>query len=270
MDFKRLIDKVIRGLIIYLTKLNSRLPGLVELDAQGLQGKGVGASSLKLEVSSSLGLFNQKTDRKIVAFDIGANVGDYSVELLENKHIARVYSFEPSKFTFQILKKKFENHSRIELINSAIGAFEGTTTLWKDSEGSGLASLTHRNLDHFGLKFDLNESVHVTTLDTWCAVNGVSPDFIKIDVEGHELDVLKGGLETLQKCSVVQFEFGGCNIDTRTYFQDFWRFFNEQGFTLYRITPRGLLKISAYLERDECFRTTNYVAVNAQILLTLN
>ena len=49
---------------------------------------------------------------------------------------------------------------------------------------------------------------------------GLNPDLIKIDVEGHELDVLDSGRETVSRVWVVQFEFGGYNIDTRTCFHD--------------------------------------------------
>jgi hypothetical protein len=82
-----------------------------------------------------------------------------------------------------------------------------------------------------------------------------------MDVEGHELDVLMGGLNTLTLAQVVQFEFGGCNIDTRTFFQDFWYLLTDAGFALYRISDSGPVRIPQYSELDECFRTTNYLAV---------
>ena len=89
-----------------------------------------------------------------------------------------------------------------------------------------------------------------------------SPDIVKIDVEGHELTVLNGFGGALAATRVLQFEFGGCNIDTRTYFQDFWYFFNDNNFDLFRITPFGAEKLSHYREIDEFFSTTNYIAVN--------
>ena len=58
----------------------------------------------------------------------------------------------------------------------------------------------------------------------------------------------------------IQFEFGGCNIDTKTYFQDFWYFFKERDFDLYRISPLGLIRILEYKESDEFFTATNYIA----------
>ena len=81
-----------------------------------------------------------------------------------------------------------------------------------------------------------------------------------MDIEGHELDALRGFGEALKHIDVIQFEFGGCNIDTRTFFQDFWYFFQKEGFEIYRITPFDLVKIESYQESEEYFVTTNYLA----------
>ena len=87
-------------------------------------------------------------------------------------------------------------------------------------------------------------------------------DYVKIDVEGYELFVLKGFGELIYNMRIIQFEFGGTNIDTRTFFQDLWYFFKEKEFSLYRITPIGNLPVRQYSEIDEFFSTTNYIAVN--------
>jgi hypothetical protein len=87
-------------------------------------------------------------------------------------------------------------------------------------------------------------------------------DYVKIDVEGHELDVLEGFGSIIDNVRIIQFEFGGANIDTRTFFQDFWYFFTDKNYSLYRISPIGVLPIRKYTELDEFFSTTNYIAVN--------
>jgi len=91
-------------------------------------------------------------------------------------------------------------------------------------------------------------------------------DYIKIDIEGHELDALRGMGERVSDVKIIQFEFGGCNIDTRTYFQDFWYFFKSKNFRIYRITPAGCKLIPAYKESDEFFLTTNYIAANNSLV----
>jgi len=60
----------------------------------------------------------------------------------------------------------------------------------------------------------------------------------------------------------LSFEFGGCNIDSRTFFQDYWYFLTGLGYTIFRITPRGgAFRITQYRETLEYFLTTNYIAV---------
>ena len=87
-------------------------------------------------------------------------------------------------------------------------------------------------------------------------------DYVKIDVEGNELNVLKGFGDHIYNVKLFQFEFGGTNIDTKTYFQDFWYFFIERQFKIYRITPRGLMLIKEYKEDEELFKFTNFIAIN--------
>ena len=87
-------------------------------------------------------------------------------------------------------------------------------------------------------------------------------DIIKLDIEGHELSAIKGLGAIVQQTSIFQFEFGGCNIDTRTYFKDFFDFFKDNNFEIYRITPFGVELISNYRETDEFFSTTNFLALN--------
>jgi hypothetical protein len=89
---------------------------------------------------------------------------------------------------------------------------------------------------------------------------------VKIDIEGHELGALRGFGAAVEATKVFQFEFGGCNIDTRTYFREFYYFFRERHFAIRRITPLGLQPIEQYRESDESFSCTNFLAVNRRHL----
>jgi len=124
-----------------------------------------------------------------------------------------------------------------------------------------MASLIKRNLDHQKINFDIREEVEVMTLDEWSKLNRIVPDLIKIDVEGNELEVLKGGLETLQKAKIVQFEFGSCNIETKVFFKDLWYFISSHGFKIYRISSVRLIPILFCSEVNVFFGTTNFLAI---------
>jgi FkbM family methyltransferase len=241
--------------------MNPNLPAAIELDMKNIQGKGKGGESVSAEVTAAISFLSKFNISEPVIFDVGANVGLYSQAILNQIPNSKVFAFEPSQTSRKILENRFLNDSRVTVIPFALGSEVASRTLWSDQAGSGLASLTKRRLEHFNIDFNYAEEVQVTTLDTWAKSQKEKPDFIKMDVEGHELDVLDGGRDVLSSVRVIQFEFGGCNIDTRTYFQDFWYFFQAHGFSLYRITPKGPIQIVKYSEEDECFNTTNYLAV---------
>jgi len=240
------------------------LPALERLEQSARlgQGKGWGSSTVSQEVNAALSLLSPNEMNSLVALDVGANVGCWTSAFLKATPNAKIYAFEPSKTAFHILQQTLGNDERVHLINRALGAEEGDKTLFADAAGSGLGSLTKRKLDHLNIDFGYSETVAVTTLDQWIAANptGGGSLILKMDVEGHELDVLHGAAITLENISVVQFEFGGCNIDTRTYFQDFFYFFEEAGFRLFRLGPKGLSLVANYKEIDEVFTTTNYFA----------
>ena len=227
-------------------------------------GKGFGATTLKVEVSTVANFTREMNVEVENVFDVGANIGLYSGELRNQFPNAKITAFEPSQFAAKEYRGRFQEDSNVHLIQVAVGNVEGKATLYYDFEASGMASMSNRKLDHFGIEFKKSEEINVITLDSFSRDQGLIPDFLKIDVEGHELEVLNGAKEILNKIKLIQFEFGGCNIDTRTFFQDFYYLFKEAQFELFRITPNGLLRISRYSEDDEHFGTTNYLAANSR------
>lgn len=196
-----------------------------------------------------------------VVFDVGANMGDYAAAVLAVRPDAAVTCFEPSPTCLAKLAARFGE--RVSLMPYALAAASGTAQLYSDTPGSGLASLTQRQIGHFGITLDHSETVRTRSLDEVVAELGVGfVDLLKLDVEGHELDVLQGGRQTIaaQKCGAVQFEFGGANIDTRTYLRDFFSFFRECGYGLAIIGQSGLVPLARYSEALEQFAVTNFVA----------
>lgn len=89
-------------------------------------------------------------------------------------------------------------------------------------------------------------------------------DFAKFDVEGAELSALHGGARTFSRKAIgaLSIEFGSSNINSRTFFRDFWDFLTGYGFELFRVLPGGrTLRIEEYYEDLEHFRgVSNYVA----------
>ena len=243
---KRLIVKILR---------------LVEKKSCYYLGKGFGSISIEKEVAGALSALSGPPR---IVLDIGANVGKYTEEILRRFPDTEVHLFEPIPQNVKILKEKFQSFPKVIINEVAVSDTNGNAILYSDSVGSSLSSLQHRKLDHFQIDMSIETRVETIKIETYHAnvLNSQRIDLVKIDIEGLELKALAGFGKSILSCNLVQFEFGGCNIDTRTYFQDFWYFFNSNRFKVSRISPIGLVGVTHYLEEDENFRTTNYLALN--------
>jgi FkbM family methyltransferase len=243
-----------------------KLAAQLEQWAARAQGKGSGAASIRHEVQLANSLLKSPAE---LAIDMGGNVGNYTAELRLRLPALEIHVFEPSPENAGRLQDRFSGDRRIHVVPSAVSDENSEAVLHSDSAGSGLASLARRRLDHFGISFDTQQPVQTLRFeDYWNDVlHRRTIDLVKLDIEGHEMVALKGCGAAIDHARVIQFEFGGCNIDSRTYFQDFWYFFKERAvqFRLSRMTPWGLQEIPCYSERDEFFCTTNYLAVNTTL-----
>lgn len=238
-----------------------RLARFFEGLAARIQGKGYGTSTVNVEVALAIKLLGMPPK---LAIDIGGNIGDYTAQIRKRSPLAEIHTFEPSVVNIKKLRARFSHDDRIFLVPLAVSNQNGPATLYSNESGSGLASLSQRNLEHFHMDFSIKEDVEtVRFLDYWTdTLNRKTLDIVKLDIEGHEFSALNGFGEAIDATRIIQFEFGGCNIDTRTFFQDFWYFFKNRNFDMYRITPLGVEYMSRYREIDEYFSTTNYIAVN--------
>lgn len=128
-----------------------------------------------------------------IALDVGANVGAYTLLLAQwVRPGGRVYAFEPAPEAFAGLSEHLRLNALADTVvpvRAAVAATSGTATLATD----GLSG-ANRLADAPG-----GETVQTVTLDEFCAREGIVPAFLKIDVEGAELDVLRGARETIAK-----------------------------------------------------------------------
>jgi FkbM family methyltransferase len=213
------------------------------------------------EAAALSGLRHLLPPRPLV-IDVGANRGDYAATVLDLFPAARVICFEPAISALEGLRARFGADQRVEIVPRGLDRAAGSRPLYADAEGSGLASVYSRRLDHHGIRFSEVGSVPVTTLDEYCASHAIDEiDLLKLDVEGHELAVLEGATETIARgIRAIQFEFGGTDIDSRTFIQDFWYLLSPT-YRIHRIVQDGLREIPAYHEGLEIFGFTNYLCI---------
>lgn len=186
-----------------------------------------------------------------IAFDVGANVGDYSGEILRINPVIGIHAFEPDPDSYEKLK-----HLSLVANNIGLGEKEEIKTLYR------VLRSTHNSFYAFEPDA-VSLSVNVSTIDVYCEKRGIRHiDFLKIDVEGHEFFVLNGAKKLLkrQEIDYIQFEFSGATIESRVFLKDFIELFNAYSYDLYRIRAQDVQKVE-YAPDKERFTLTNYLAI---------
>jgi len=225
-------------------------------------GKGAGTGwDIGHEVTLALARIHSQ---RPVVFDIGANVGDWTAGLLALRPDARVWMFEPSPECQQHLRAR-DDLGQAQLVPFAVGEQPGHASLHFSSSFDGSASLHERGDSYFQHLAYASTDVAVITMDDFIAENDIPfVDFVKLDIEGHELFALRGLEKSLAagKIGALSFEFGSADINSRTFFRDFWDFLTGHGFAIERLTPGGhTVPIGDYYEDLEYYRgATNYFA----------
>ncbi len=150
-----------------------------------------------------------------LCFDIGAHVGSRLQAWLPLG--ARIIAVEPQPQCMRLLRQWYGHHSRITLIEQAIGAKPGMAELFISPRTPTVTSLSLTWIEKIQsshgfeqVRWEYAVSVPVITLDQLIAAHGL-PAFCKIDVEGYELEVLKG---LSQPIPALSFEYLTADLDT--------------------------------------------------------
>ena len=142
-----------------------------------------------------------------VIFDVGANIGFYSLHWAAALAPGgSVHAFEPVPVTFERLQRNIELNGVGDTVlasNFALGSEKTTVTIYLPTfSGSSASSLKNLHPDEESIQVE----ARVETLDDYFASRGLDRlDFMKIDVEGAELLVLQGGVQTLSRHKPLLF-----------------------------------------------------------------
>jgi FkbM family methyltransferase len=200
-----------------------------------------------------------------VVLDVGANDGGYSRDIVAINPSATVFAFEPHPLTFERLVSNIEAHKNIRPFNYAVGDRPGGQILYdrRSESGTAHASIFREVIEDIHMAQSSKFEVNVITLDEFIEEQRLARvDLLKIDTEGYELNVLKGGVKAIRSgiFKAIQFEFNEMNVVSRVFFKDFMEVLPQYQF--YRMLSGGLQRIDRYSPvRCELFAFQNIVAI---------
>ena len=205
-----------------------------------------------------------------VCLDIGANIGNYS-KLLINKTNAKIYAYEPLEKSFDELKKIKEKHKdRFFIEKLALGNEDGIKKISSANDKSEKASF-EKNLDKLSFidKDNLREfDVSIKKLDSLNFFNSHSKvDFLKIDVEGYEYEVLLGGKKFIDFNSpkFIQIEINWHQLFKKINLYEFSKLLKD--YDIFKILPHGknLVFIDPSRPENNIFHLSNFVFIRKDI-----
>jgi FkbM family methyltransferase len=218
---------------------------------------------------------NMPGSSRLVAFDVGARIGDWSQSLIRRSGRRsgglEIHAFEPVPDSCQAI---------VDSLGAAIGAGQlhvnaialsdelGTFSMYVPEPKGGTSTLHPDSNCRYERVFDVGTS----TVDEYCRTNSIDHiDLVKVDTEGNDLKVIRGALGLVQRgaIGVLQFEYNHRWVYSRTFLKDV--------FDLVRGTPYEVAKVSAnsleiYAEWHpelERYFENNYALVNKQVTAQL-
>ncbi len=138
-----------------------------------------------------------------VIFDVGANIGWYSINIAQQFPKAQIYAFEPIKNTYEYLRKNIDLNglTNIKAFNFGLSDKSKKLAFYYYPEGSGNASAKNLSKSRHVIRLPCR----VKKMDDFVRLERCRVDVIKCDVEGAELLVFRGGIETIKRDKPVIF-----------------------------------------------------------------
>lgn len=201
-------------------------------------------------------------DNESVIFDIGANLGWYTLNLKKDMKTRKIYSFEPIKETFDKLKQNVYINEIDENNIFNFGFFNENKKIefFYDILASGASSLA----DLREVKTTQKVECNVRRMDDFVKDENINRiDFIKCDVEGSELFVYQGGIESIDRFKPIVFSEMLRKWSNKFGYHpnDIINLFTKIGYQCYVINDK---KLKLFTKVDENTIETNYFFLHKQ------
>ncbi|MBN9673978.1 FkbM family methyltransferase [Roseibium aggregatum] len=197
-----------------------------------------------------------------LCLDIGANVGRYSLDLLQSTS-TQVIAFEPLASSHrELVQNTFAYRERVFCENKGIGNVNGELTLHFDASASVLASFSEEVKKVSYVGNEEQATAEVVTLDSYCSANRITDiDLIKIDTEGFETEVFEGGRQVFSEIrpKFVQMEFNWHQMFRSKTLNDFAEKLPD--YDVYQLLPDGWAQRDPRDPLSNLYQFSNFVFV---------
>ena len=199
-----------------------------------------------------------------LVLDVGANEGQFVHDLKSQGYAGRIVSFEPVVDVFKRLEKSCEADQKWECRNLALGDVNGIIQI-NVSKNTAMSSIVNQTEIGRSSIYESQvvriDKVQIATLDSIFEEFVGERVFLKVDTQGFEQSVLRGGANSLHRLLGVQLELPLIHLYEDTWkFDEALRFMREAGFTLSQLRPVTYYSRdpASLLEVDCLFRRTHY------------
>ena len=209
------------------------------------------------------------SDRNVV-FDVGGNVGLWTKSLLRQAPATarlQIHLFEPCAETYQELAA---NLQKWNLLDRAVPCQLALSSHGGEADFYSLGPTEGRNSLHpIGEPERLAVGkVTLKTIDQYCLETHIDHvNFIKVDTEGHDFEVIAGAGSMLKNLQIdaMQFEYNWRWIGSRHYLKDVFDFIQPLAYSLGKVTPFGVEFYSHWHFELETFREANFLLVRTPL-----
>jgi FkbM family methyltransferase len=172
-----------------------------------------------------------------LVIDVGANTGQFLREVTSALPFVKIVCFEPNPEAFWLLSENSKQYQGVLLYNVAVGSAVGKTPLHVSafSPSSSVLPMAARHLSEFPFTVTKGTiDVPVTTLDQVFASESITEDTLcKLDVQGFELEVLRGASHTLTRVRYIIIETSFVELyEGSPLFEHIYEYLSERGFRL--------------------------------------
>tara|TARA_Y100000022_G_scaffold161429_1_gene144519 strand:- start:624 stop:1505 length:882 start_codon:yes stop_codon:yes gene_type:complete len=235
----------------------------------------------KVELEVLNNFIKSRIKNPSTALDIGANIGNHSVRLF-SKLFSHVHCFEPNEKSFELLKINVNDLSNVTIHNIGLSNKSDDLSFKEIKTNMGSSKIDLKDYDG-----DKNSNpnvslkkIKVKELDSFLDTIKGRIDFIKIDVEGHELEALQGAKKTIRKFNpIIGFEENHVKKNGYSKVMDFLK---NKGYTFYTIKENfdfgegKLFVLLKYFFQDifgtklELIKTTKLKNKNYYLIIGIN